>query len=434
LRRERKDLVNVPFAIRSTLRLSLAFSLIAAGIWVGSLGFRAGGSPDQISKEQFRKTLHPALDLPAQSFTPCVDGFAGQYPCNSIDLMSFLPLAQIGGGNGSDIEGWTDPRTGNEYAIMGRSNGTAFVDITDPVNPVYLGNLPTRTISSSWREIGVYKNYALIVCDYCETHGMQIFDLRQLRNVPNPPVTFSETVLYTAFATSHTISINRKTGFAYADGSNTCSGGPHMIDIHDPLHPVFAGCYSEDGYTHDAQCVIYQGPDAEHQGQEICFLANVDTVTIVDVTDKANPTMISRTTYPGLGFTHQGWLTKDQATFILDDELDEVFIGHKTKTRFFDVRDLEAPFVASTYLATTKAIDHNQYVRGNLVFQSNYQAGLRILNLRPAPAEVAYFDVYPLGDQPDFNGTWANYPFFRSGNVVISGIEEGLFVVHPTLP
>jgi choice-of-anchor B domain-containing protein len=180
--------------------------------------------------------------------------------------------------------------------------------------------------------------------------------------------------------------------------------------------------------------VIYQGPDAEHQGQEICFLANVDTVTIVNVTDKSNPTMVSRTTYPGLGFTHQGWLTKDQSTLILDDELDEVYMGHKTKTRFFDVRDLEAPFVASTYLATTNAIDHNQYVRGNLVFQSNYQAGLRILNLKPTPTEVAFFDVYPSGDRAEFNGTWANYPFFRSGNVVISGIEQGLFVVHPTLP
>lgn len=426
--------MKVPFAVRSGLRISLAVALTGAAVWIGSLGFTAGSDPDQVSRESLRKTLHPAFDLPAMSYTPCVDGFAGTYPCKEIDLMSFLPLAQIGGGNGSDIEGWTDPATRKEYAIMGRSNGTAFVDISDPVNPVYLGNLPTRTFATSWREIGIFRNFAFIVCDLCGDHGMQIFDLRQLRNVPNPPVTFTENLLYTGFDTSHTISIDRKTGFAYADGSNTCSGGPHMIDIKNPLQPKFVGCYADDGYTHDAQCVVYQGPDAEHRGREICFLANVDTVTIVDVTDKANPTMISRTPYPGLGFTHQGWLTGDQATFILDDELDEFYFGHRTWTRFFDVNDLEAPFVASVFQHTTHAIDHNQYVRGNLVFQSNYQAGLRIMQLKPTPAEIAYFDIYPGGDQPDFNGTWANYPFFRSGNVVISGIEQGLYVVHPTLP
>jgi choice-of-anchor B domain-containing protein len=426
--------VKVPFAVRSTVRITLAMSLAVAGVWIGSLGFAAGGDPDHVAREATRKTLHPALDLPAMSFTPCVDGFAGTYPCKNIDLMSFLPLAQIGGGNGSDIEGWTDPSTHKEYAVMGRSNGTAFVDISDPVNPIYLGNLPTRTFATSWREIGIYKNFAFIVCDLCGSHGMQIFDLRQLRDVPNPPVTFTETVLYTEFNTSHTISINRKTGFAYADGSNTCDGGPHMIDIRHPLHPTFVGCYADDGYTHDAQCVIYQGPDAEHRGQEICFLANVDTVTIVDVTEKANPQLISRTPYPGLGFTHQGWLTRDQSMLILDDELDEIYSGHKTWTRFFDVSDLEAPFVASIFKNTTGAIDHNQYVRGNVVYQSNYQAGLRILQLQPTTAEIAFFDVYPAGDSPDFNGTWANYPFFPSGNVVIAGIEQGLFVVHPNLP
>jgi choice-of-anchor B domain-containing protein len=420
---------------RSALRLSVAASLIAAAVWIGSLGFRAGGDPDQVSKETLRKTLHPAFHLAPRSFTPCVDGFAAQYPCSNVDLMSFLPLSQIGGGNGSDIEGWTDPTTKKEFAIMGRSNGTAFVDVSDAENPVYLGNLPTRTAVTPWREIGIYKNFAFIVCDYCGKHGMQIFDLTQLRDVPNPPVTFSETVLYRGFQTSHTISIDRQTGFAYADGSNTCSGGPHMIDIHDPLHPRFVGCYAEDGYTHDAQCVIYTGPDAEHRGQEICFLADVDTVTIVDVTDKSNPTLISRTFYPGLGFTHQGALTREQATFILDDELDEVYSGHKTWTRFFDITDLEAPFVSSIYQHTTRAIDHNQYVLGKLTYQSNYQAGLRILRLTtPQPTEIAFFDVYPSGDDPAFNGTWANYPFFKSGNVVISGIEQGLFVVHPNLP
>ena len=213
----------------------------------------------------------PVQNLQAQAFTPCVDGFAGTYPCNNVDLDAFLPLSQIGGGSASNLWGWTDSLTGKEYAILGRSTGTSFVDISDPVNPIYLGKLPTDAGSSSWREVNVDGNYAFIVCDLCGAHGMQIFDLTQLRNVPIPPVTFTDTARYLGFNTTHTITINTETHFAYANGSNTCEGGPHMIDISNPLNPAFAGCNSIDGYTHDNQCVIYQGPDAEHQGQEICF-------------------------------------------------------------------------------------------------------------------------------------------------------------------
>ena len=381
----------------------------------------------------FLADRQPVQPLVAQGSTPCVNGHAGQYPCRKVDLMAFLPLNQIGGGAGSNINGWTDPDTGNEYAIMGRSNGTAFVDITDPANPIYLGNLPTHTSTSSWREIGVYRNYAFVVCDQCGNHGMQVFDLTQLRNVPTPPVTFSETTRYTGFLTTHTITINADTGFAYANGSNTCAGGPHMVDISDPLNPTFAGCNSIDGYTHDNQCVIYSGPDAEHQGQEICFESNEDTLTIVDVTDKSLPTIISRNSYQGVGYTHQGWLTPNQRHFVLDDELDEVFFSHNTWTRIFDVTDLDAPIVRSIFKSTTPAIDHNQYVVGNLVYQSNYRAGLRILKI-PRVREVAFFDIYPADDGPDFNGTWGNYPFFESGIVIVSGIEQGLFILKPTLP
>ena len=46
-------------------------------------------------------------------------------------------------------------------------------------------------------------------------------------------------------------------------------GGLVMIDVEDSLKPVFAGCYQDDGYTHDAQCVIYRGPDHEYYGKEV---------------------------------------------------------------------------------------------------------------------------------------------------------------------
>lgn len=372
----------------------------------------------------------------------CVGGLAdGTYPCNNIDLLSFLPLASIGGGQGNDIWGWTDSQTGNEYALMGRTSGTAFVDISDPENPIYLGNLPTFTFSSTWRDIKVYQDHAYIVADSAGSHGMQVFDLTELRNVTSPPVTFSETAHYSNFGSAHNIVINEDSGYAYAvgvsSGGTSCSGGLHIINIQNPSSPSFVGCYSADGYTHDAQCVNYTGPDADYQGSELCFNANEDTVTIVDVSNKSSLTQVARVGYTGSEYTHQGWLTEDQRYYLLDDELDESRNGHNTHTYIWDMLDVDNPVLIGTYSSSTLNIDHNLYVKGNYIYQANYRAGLRILDLANVSAgsltEVAYFDVYPANDNANFNGAWSSYPYFDSGVVILSGIEQGLFVLQPNL-
>ena len=370
--------------------------------------------------------------------TTCSGGMAGTYPCSNVDLMSFLALANIGGGEANDIWGWTDSSTGKEYAIMGRTTGTSFVDISDPVNPIYLGNLPPHSSDSEWRDVKVYADHAFIVTE-ANNSGMQVFDLTQLRMVASPPATFSETAHYSGFSTAHNLAINEDSGFAYAVGTNTCSGGLHMIDIQTPTSPTSAGCFSADGHTHDAQCVNYDGPDLDHQGKEICFNSNVDTLTIVDVTNKAAPVQLSRTGYSGSRYAHQGWLTEDHAYFLLDDESDETDNPDVTNTRTYmwDVSDLDAPAVIGFHDSTTTATDHNQYVKGKYTYQSNYRAGLRILDITDIAngnlSEEAFFDIYPGSDSTSFDGAWSNYPFFDSGIVIVSGIEQGLFILRPNL-
>jgi choice-of-anchor B domain-containing protein len=391
----------------------------------------------EVMQRQLRDR-QPAQDLQPMTATPCESGMAGIYPCDGIDLLAFMPLNTIGGVEGNDIWGWTDPLDGTEYALMGLTNGTSFVDISDPENPVYLGILPTQTSSSIWRDIKVYNNYAFIVADNAGSHGMQVFDLTQLRTVVSPPTTFSPDTVYTQFGSAHNIVINEDSGYAYAVGSSTCSGGLHMINIQNPLSPTFAGCYSSDGYTHDAQCVIYNGPDIAYQGDEVCFNSNEDTLTIVDVTDKNNPTLLSKTGYTGVEYTHQGWLTEDQTYFLLDDELDEYYNGHNTYTYIWDVSDLDNPVVLGHYTGPTPSIDHNLYTVGNLAYEANYRSGLHILDISDVAnanlSQVGFFDVYPANDNPDFNGSWSVYPYFCSGVIVVSGIEQGLFILKQSGP
>ncbi|WP_018350323.1 choice-of-anchor B family protein [Longispora albida] len=409
---------------------------------ITSLTSASAHDPDSPQgKEDFRRHMadhQPAWrDAPITgAIVPCVAGKAGNYPCRNIDLLSVLPLSSIGGGNGNSMWGWTDPSTQKEYAIVGRSNGTAFVDVTDPVNPRYLGNLPSHNgTSSAWRDIKVYANHAYVGADSISTHGMQVFDLTRLRTVTTPQ-TFTTDAHYTGFGNSHTLSVNTDTGFIYAVGSNTCSGGVHMVNVQNPKSPVNAGCVSSDGYVHENQCVVYHGPDTTYANHEICFNYNEDTLTIVDVTTKSAPRQLSRTGYPTSGYTHQGWLTGDHARLLMDDELDSDTAG--TGTYIWDVSNLDQPVNTGIYRsARTVATDHNQYIIGNYSYQANYRAGLTILDITGIAgnslSEVAYFDIYPADDNKGFNGAWNNYPFFASGIVAISGIEQGLVLVKPDL-
>jgi choice-of-anchor B domain-containing protein len=379
----------------------------------------------------------------------CETGTVEAFSCQRVDLQAFLPVSAIGGKRGimlNDIWGWTDPATGREYALVGRMDGTAFVDVTDPTNPAYLGELPLHAGAEPnlWRDIKTYKDHAFIVADGAGPHGMQVFDLTQLRSVRNPPVTFSETAHYDRIASAHNIVINEDAGFAFPVGNSmggeTCGGALHMIDIRDPKRPTFAGCYADPatgmqrtGYTHDAQCVTYQGPDARYRGREICFNSSETAVGIADVTDKKNPRPIAVASYPNTAYAHQGWLSEDHRYFFLDDEGDELSgTVPRTRTIIWDMSNLEEPTLLKEFLGTTAATDHNLYVRGKYMYQSNYVSGLRVIDVSdPAnPREVAYFDTVPAGENvPGFAGSWSNYPYFKSGTIVVTSMREGLFVV-----
>lgn len=365
---------------------------------------------------------------------PCVGGNAAGFPCEGFNLQFDITPANMSAGTANDSWGWTDPQDGKEYAIIGLDNGTAFFDISDPSNSAYLGKLPSHAGSGPWRDIKVYENHAFVVAEE-NGHGMQVFDLTRLRNVANPPETFTEDGHYDNFGRAHNIVINEDTGFAYAVGTSTFGGGPHFIDLSNPTNPVAAGGYSLDGYTHDAQVVTYIGPDTDYTGREIFVGSNSgsDNIAIVDVTDKSNPTPISSTSYNNSAITHQGWFTEDHRYFILGDEGDESNFGFNTTTRVFDLLDLDNPVLSFEYTGPTAAIDHNGYVVGNYYFLANYSAGMRALDISDIANgninEIGFFDSTPSNNNTNFDGTWNVYPFFASGNIVMSG-EEGFFLVN----
>ncbi|WP_299668508.1 choice-of-anchor B family protein [uncultured Polaribacter sp.] len=378
--------------------------------------------------EQENQTLTNAIAI-------CENGFAGAYPCNDYDLLAHITLEEIAGENteGNDSWGWVDPVTNSEYALMCTNKGVSFIDITNPAETKIIGFLKTRTENSLWRDVKVYNNRAYIVSE-AANHGMQVFNLSRLREATNTPVEFTADKEYTDFGKAHNIVINETSGFAYAVGTNTFSGGPHFVDINIPLNPASSGGYANDAYSHDAQVVTYNGPDTAYTGKEILIGSNENEVVIVDVTDKQNPTQISSISYANIGYTHQGWFTDDFKYFILGDETDELEKGVNTRTIIFDFSDLDNPKHHFDYLGKSAAIDHNGYVKGNLFFQANYTAGVRILDISDIEnknfTEIGYFDTHPENDNTAFNGAWNVYPYLPSGNIIISDINRGLFVIR----
>lgn len=456
------EMTRSPCVTRRALRAGIALALLAgcAGDAVTPQAPEPGAALEHRTDEGGSSS--PTKTEP-MGFASCTDGFAGPFPCQNVDLMALLPTNELcAGGTAGDLWGWTDQRDAREYAIQSHGSSTSFVDVTEPSNPVLLGCLPAPSANFLWRDVEVYADHAYITGDApftsTNTHGVQIFDLRQLRDIPRPvltPLLFTETARYGA-SRIHTITVNAERGTGYLAASSRCGRTLEIVDLSTPANPSFLGClqmfHPEDGSrvtTHEAHCVVYSGPDTRYHGREICFLANESALHVMDVTDKTvdangkitGAVQLAALVYPGLRYAHQGWLAHDQRYFLLGDELDEVENAppvQNTKTHLFDMADLRNPRVLNPHVHATRCIDHQLFVRGPMLYQTNYTCGLRVLDARRVGEgtlqEVAFFDTAPSDDEAVFSGAWGSYPYFKSGNVIVSDIELGLFVLRPQLP
>ncbi|KAM0322522.1 hypothetical protein ACHAQA_009368 [Verticillium albo-atrum] len=431
---------------------------------------------------EFEAGLLESSQWPRLNYTKCVNGYAEaikgdplhKFKCKNVDLYDFINHSELGSPHsdasfrtGSSAWGWTDPVSGREFVTSGMYDGAAFLEVLPEGRLLHLGFLPSFAKTgpnSLWKEIRAYKHYMLIGSEL-PGHGIQIFDMRKLLTIKaaDAPVQFSNDKDLTGhfadlpLGRTHNVVINEEANYGVAVGAaprnGTCKAGLIFFDLTDPSKPTRLGCNGEDGYVHDAHCLIYRGPHKKYEGRDICYGYNEDTLTIYDVTDKSKSTIISITSYEGATYTHQGWVldVNNQEYLFLDDEIDEeegagpAADGYPV-TYIFDIRDLEHPKQTGLYKASVRGIDHNQYVRDGLNYQSNYGAGVRIYDVSSVPqdptgdsvCEVAFLDIYPEDDNEpggghvEYSGTWASYAQFESGYIFINTIERGAFLAKMT--
>jgi choice-of-anchor B domain-containing protein len=411
---------------------------------------RKGIDIELVTQTDAMLAVHESLksSLPA---AVCSGGLANGLPCDQIDLLSHVGLDDISRRQSSaaDVWGFVDLNSNREYAIIGLRTGTAVFDVTDAENPAEVGFIDGQ--STSWRDIKVYQfwntatqrwnAHAYISADGA-SDGLLVVDLSGL------PHSVERLDYLGDFSAAHNVYVTNtdfSTGLPLTGaspalviaGSNIDSGPYRAYSIADPETPqlpVMPGS-GRDDYMHDAASMTITDSrinQCANAGSycELLFDFNELTFDIWDVTDSNNPVRLSRTNYSNVAYVHSGWWSEDKQTLYVHDELDEQDFMLNTTLRAFSLADLRAPVPQPGWTGTTKAIDHNGFVRGNRYYMSNYSRGLTVLDITDpgTPTSVGRLDTYPATDSSSFVGAWGVYPFFHSGNIAISDIGSGLYM------
>jgi choice-of-anchor B domain-containing protein len=404
-------------------------SVLSTAVLIAGLGLPLSAHEDD-PKLLDRQPAHPGegirTGVPAPGARLGGTKAAG-FAANKVTLLSWLTLGDLSAAatSGNDCWGYTSP-SGREYALMGVSSGTAFVEITDPNAPeiVAFHSGP----SSLWRDIKVFGTHVYSVSE--GGSGIQVFNVA---NIDAGTVANLGTVTTGGDTATHNVAIDTVSGYLYRTGGG--NNGLRMYNLNaNPAVPALVGTWSNK-YVHDAQVITYtSGPLAGKQIAYCCsgFNGGFDNtgLSIVDVTNKNAPVVLDEVFWPGAQYSHQVWLSPDLQLAYLNDELDEN--GIKTTTTYvINVADPSNAFLVGSFTNGNQAVGHNNYTTADRLFAANYRSGLRIFDLGANPTnppEEAWFDTYPEDDDDAFNGLWSVYPYFESGVVIGSDLERGLFV------
>jgi choice-of-anchor B domain-containing protein len=312
----------------------------------------------------------------------------------------------------NDVWGYTD-EVGNEYAIVGTTKGTSIVRISSITPPVEIAWFPGAT--SVWRDPSSYGDYAYVTTEAI-SGGMLIIDLSPL---PANPPTLTASYYGTSaepWSTAHTLYIDNE-GYAYIFGANRQNTGVIILDIHtDPMNPIkvgeLNGFYVHDGYARNDTL--------------FCAQAFEGLFSIYDISNKANPVYINSSSTPS-NVTHNVWLS---------DNGDIAFVTDETGNSYMTSYDISNPTIITEldriqHKPGSNGIIHNVHIRGNYAISSYYKHGIVIHDVTKPDnmVEVGNFDTSQ--SNGSIVGCWGAFPFFSSGLILATDMQNGLFILSP---
>jgi choice-of-anchor B domain-containing protein len=320
--------------------------------------------------------------------------------------------------------GWYNPVDGKEYAIVGGSNGTYFIEITNPASPVVRDYVPGIQVNCVWREIKTYQNYCYMVSDDVPPNGLQIADMSYLPDSVHV-VHSSNSIIEQC----HTICIDgNKLYGGYVRGGVVGPGvSMAVFSLANPAAPALLRTLNQDDPTIALVHDMYVRNDTVYAscGYDGLFMYKFTPVnTFVPIGNL--------TSYPDQGYNHSGSLTDDGNTFIFMDEVPE-----QMAIKSLDVSDILNPNVVATFKSSLGDTPHNPFVLGNNhVICANYQDGIQIYDItNPAnPVRSGYFDTHYQTTISDtswgYLGCWGAYPYLPSHNIIAIDMQNGLYVLN----
>jgi choice-of-anchor B domain-containing protein len=318
-----------------------------------------------------------------------------------------------------------------EFAVIGSTYGTHIIDVTDPTSPEELFVVKGGSIGAGiiHRDFHDYKGYLYSIADEGSNTGLQIIDITSLPD--------SIEVVYDSreyFTRSHNIFIDTAKAKLYSlisDGTSFGFSPMRIFDISNPIDPQPIGSYDRFGtkmvsQVHDAfvrndTAYLNLGPN----GFAIVNFENLDTPNVISILEPSE--------YPQPGYNHSGWLTDDGNYYYMADET------YDSDIKALDLRDLPDISIPNTFNAeaTESSITHNQIIFGNKLYVSYYVDGLQVFDITDPenPVREMYYDTSTEAPGPNrYRGAWGVYPFLSSGNILVSDMQNGLFVVDGDLP
>jgi len=390
-----------------------------------------------------------------QSQQDCVNGKAGSFDCNNVDLLAHMPLSNFSTNpsTANDIWGHVDLNTGKEYAIIGLRNGVAVVDVTTPTAPVEVGTV--TGLSSIWRDIkvyqyydremGIWQAYAYATID-SSPDQVTIIDLNNLPHSVNlvsksPVVSTAHNVYISNVDPSYNIALSGLTPTLQLTGTNKNGGAFTNYSLSDPTKlTVLSSQARGQGYTHDGASMVItddrKNTACPNQDNCIVFIDfNEKEMKLWNISDANNVSLLGTGRYTDVAssdqYVHSGWPSEDNQYIFVHDEFDEKDAGINSTVRVFSIADLANPIHVGQWTGPTRAIDHNGFVRGNRYYLSNYERGFSVLDISDPvhPAQVGFFDTYTPSNNAAYNGGWGTYPYLPSGNILVSDIGSGLYIL-----
>lgn len=309
----------------------------------------------------------------------------------------------------NDVWGYEDGN-GNEYALVGRTDGVSIIDLSNPASPVEIQFISGA--GSTWRDLKTYGTFAYVSNE--TANGILIIDLSTLPG----SVSAKDTVI-AGVETIHNLWVGGD--YLYAAGIGPgYTGGLMMLDLQtDPWRPALAGIY-DNRYVHD----VYTRGDTAYSAE-----INDGLVTILDVSDKSAPAELGSRSYLN-SFTHNTWLNDAGDVCFTTDELTSAYIYAWDVSDPTDIRQLDR---IRSSLSNGGATPHNVHVLNDYLITSYYKDGIQIVDAsRPTNlVETGYYDTNPdVGGGT--SGCWGAYPYLNSGLILATDQTEGLFVLQPT--